>query len=356
MHKNIYNQIKDLLNKEEVIPNSVRNKKEEAFDMIRNMENNEVKVKRSLFSKKNIAIATVVILGGISLTTPILANVKDLIFNGRYKGVQTAIDNGYEQNVEGIASESNGINIEVIKVIADPTMMNLKFKVSSDDIKKISEFKYTENGPSINTFNITDDRNRVIQFYDEEGTGTKPIIDENGKEVWLVSGGDESVDISDIDNGNIYFDIMLNSSEGNLAGIKSLSLQTNQIANLKGNWKIDVEFDEMMTTNDEINYITIESNDKVEVLEATGMATGIKVRFKVNTPIDESIISKVKLVDENGVEYKSDRPGMMKVEDGKDIVEITFEASKFDNIDKFDFVVENLDNTDEIVKLVKQNN
>lgn len=356
MHKNIDNQIKDLLNKEEVIPNSVRNKKEEAFDMIRNMENNEVKVKRSLFSKKNIAIATVVILGGISLTTPILANVKDLIFNGRYKGVQTAIDNGYEQNVEGIASESNGINIEVIKVIADPTMMNLKFKVSSDDIKKISEFKYTENGPSINTFNITDDRNRVIQFYDEEGTGTKPIIDENGKEVWLVSGGDESVDISDIDNGNIYFDIMLNSSEGNLAGIKSLSLQTNQIANLKGNWKIDVEFDEMMTTNDEINYITIESNDKVEVLEATGMATGIKVRFKVNTPIDESIISKVKLVDENGVEYKSDRPGMMKVEDGKDIVEITFEASKFDNIDKFDFVVENLDNTDEIVKLVKQNN
>ncbi|MGL5507949.1 MAG: DUF4179 domain-containing protein [Paraclostridium sp.] len=356
MHKNIDNQIKDLLNKEEVIPNSVRNKKEEAFDMIRNMENNEVKVKRSLFSKKNIAIATVVILGGISLTTPILANVKDLIFNGRYKGVQTAIDNGYEQNVEGIASESNGINIEVIKVIADPTMMNLKFKVSSDDIKKISEFKYTENGPSINTFNITDDRNRVIQFYDEEGTGTKPIIDENGKEVWLVSGGDESVDISDIDNGNIYFDIMLNSSEGNLEGIKSLSLQTNQIANLKGNWKIDVELDEMMTTNDEINYITIESNDKVEVLEATGMATGIKVRFKVNTPIDESIISKVKLVDENGVEYKSDRPGMMKVEDGKDIVEITFEASKFDNIDKFDFVVENLDNTDEIVKLVKQNN
>ncbi|MGL4796526.1 MAG: DUF4179 domain-containing protein [Paraclostridium sp.] len=356
MHKNIDNQIKDLLNKEEVIPNSVRNKKEEAFDMIRNMENNEVKVKRSLFSKKNIAIATVVILGGISLTTPILANVKDLIFNGRYKGVQTAIDNGYEQNVEGIASESNGINIEVIKVIADPTMMNLKFKVSSDDIKKISEFKYTENGPSINTFNITDDRNRVIQFYDEEGTGTKPIIDENGKEVWLVSGGDESVDISDIDNGNIYFDIMLNSSEGNLEGIKSLSLQTHQIANLKGNWKIDVELDEMMTTNDEIKYITIESNDKVEVLEATGMVTGIKVRFKVNTPIDESIISKVKLVDENGVEYKSDRPGMMKVENGKDIVEITFEASKFDNIDKFDFVVENLDNTDEIVKLVKQNN
>lgn len=350
MRKNIDDEIKNLLNKEESIPMSIRNKKEDAFNIIRDMESKDMKNKRNLFSKKNIAVATVVIVGGITLTSPILANVKGLIFNGRYKGVQMAIDNGYEQNIKGVYSESNGIRLEVIKAVVDPTMINLKFKVSSEDIKNIKKFKYAENGPSINTFNITDDKGRVIQFYDDkEGIETKPIVDENGKEVWLLSGGDESVDIKDMDNGNVYFDIMLNSSEGNLGEIKSLNLQTNKIANLKGDWKLDVKLDEAMTNNDVVNYIVTVSNDNVEVLEAKGMATGIKVKFMVNVSIDESIISKVKLVDEDGIEYKTDRPGWMAVENGKDIVEITFEASKFDNLDKFDFVIENLNGKDEVI-------
>lgn len=353
MRNNIDDEIKNLLNKEEAIPTSIRNKKEDAFNIIRDMESKDIKNKRNLFSNKNIAIATVVIVGGITLTSPIIANVKDLIFNGRYKGVQTAIDNGYEQNIKGVYSESNGIRLEVIKAVVDPTMINLKFKVSSEDIKKMKKFKYAENGPSINTFNITDDKGRVIQFYGEEGTGAKPIVDENGKEVWLVSGGDESVDTKDIDNGNVYFDIMLNSAEGNLGGIKNLNLQTNKIANLKGDWKLDVELDEAMTNNDVVNYVTTESNDNVEVLEAKGMATAIKLKFMVNIGIDESIISKVKLVDEDGVQYKTDRPGCMEVENGKDIVEITFEVSKFDNLDKFDFVIEDLNGKDEVIKLTK---
>ena len=149
---------------------------------------------------------------------------------------------------------------------------------------------------------------------------------------------------------------MLNSSEGNLGGIKSLNLQTNKIGNLKGDWKLDVKLDEVMTNNDVVNYIATGSNDNVEVLDAKGMATGIKVKFRVNVDIDESIISKVKLVDEDGVEYRTDRPGWMEVDNGKDIVEITFEASKFDNLDKFDFVIEDLNGKDEVIELTKQEN
>lgn len=175
-----------------------------------------------------------VVVGGISITSPILANVKYLIFNGRYKGVQTAIENGYEQNIDGIYSESNGIRLEVIKVVSDPTMINLKFKVSSNDINNIKEFKYAQDGPSINYFNITDDKDRVIQFYDEEDIGSKPIIDENG------------------------------------------------------------------------------------------------------------------------IEYRTDRPGSMEINNGKYLVEITFEASKFHNLEKFKFVIEDLNGKDEVVKLTKE--
>lgn len=85
MRNNIDDKIKNLLNKEESIPMSVRNKKEEAFNIIRDMESKDTKNKRSLFTKKSIAVATVVIVGGITLTSPILANVKDLILNGSDK-------------------------------------------------------------------------------------------------------------------------------------------------------------------------------------------------------------------------------------------------------------------------------
>lgn len=356
MHKdkNMDDKIKKLLNQDEIVPNSISNKKQNAFNMIRDMEKEKMTNKKKSLNKKIIAVATIVIVGGVSIASPALADVRELLFRGRYRGVQDAIENGYEQNIEGSYSESNGIKLEVIKAVADPTMINLKFKISSSDINKIQKFRYSEDGSAINIFNITDDRNRVIQFNDEEGTGTKPIIDENGNEKWLVSGGDESVDISDIGNGNVYFDIILTSSEGNLEGIKGLTLQTDRIANLKGNWKLNVEFDEDMISNEVVNYMVSEENEKIEILEAKGMATGIKIKFIVNSPIDESILLKTKLVDNSGVEYRSDRPALMVVENGKDLVEITFEANKFDNLEGFDFVIEDLGGKDEVVKLIKE--
>ncbi|MGL4849037.1 MAG: DUF4179 domain-containing protein [Clostridium sp.] len=354
MHKNMDDEIKDLLNKEEVVPMSVKNKKEEAFNIIRVMERKDMK-KKSLFNKKSVAIAAAVVIGSITLSSPILAEVKELIFNGRYKGVQTAISNGYEQNIEGVYSESNGIRLEVINAVADPTMIKLKFKLSSEDIKKIKEFEYVEKEASINTFNIKDDKERVLQFYDKnEGRGGKPVIDEKGKEVWLISGGDEAVDVTDIDNGNIFFEIMLASSEGNLKEIKELNLQTNEIANLTGNWNLNIKLDEAMVNSEVVNYVVDKENDIVEVIEAKGMATGLKVKFRINIPVDETIISQVKLVDKKGTEYRSERIANMGIVDGKDIVEMTFEASKFENLDKFDLVVEDLNGKDEVVKLIKK--
>ena len=354
MHKNIDDEIRNLLNKEESVPVSVKNKKEEAFNIIRDMNNDEFKNKRRLFNKKNIAVAIVVIVIGINLTTPIFANVKQLIFNGRYKGVQTSIYNGYEQNVSEVYSESNGIRLEVVKASIDSTMINLKFRVTSKDIKNMKKFKYTENGASINRFNINDDKGRVLQFYDaKEGIGTEPLIDENGQSYFLILGSDESVDVSDIDNGNVYFDIILHS-QGNLGEIKSLDLQTNSIANFDGDWKVHVKLDEAMINEKVVNYSVTTKNTNVDVLEAKGMTTGLIIKFKLNKPIDESIISKVKLVDKDGREYRTDRPGSIEGENGSNVAKITFEASKFDNLDKFDFVIESLDGKDEVVKLSKE--
>lgn len=145
-----------------------------------------------------------------------------------------------------------------------------------------------------------------------------------------------------------------NSSEGNLKGIKELNLQTNEIANLTGNWNLNIKLDEAMVNSEVVNYVVDKENDIVEVIEARGMATGLKVKFRINTPVDETIISQVKLLDKKGTEYRSDRIASMGIVDGKDIVEMTFEASKFENLDKFDLVVEDLNGKDEVVKLIKK--
>ena len=109
-----------------------------------------------------------------------------------------------------------------------------------------------------------------------------------------------------------------------------------------------------MTKENVTKYLVATKNNNVDILEAEGTATGLMIKFKLNKSVDENIISKVKLIDKDGREYRTDRPASIDVANGSNIVKITFEASKFDNVDRFDFVIENVDGKDEVVKLAKE--
>lgn len=357
MHNDLDKLIKENLNKEEYIPQSIINKKEDAFNMIKNMEKENIKDKKKYINKKTaVAAVAVIVIGGLSFGKPVLASIKKVLFEGRYSGVQNIKENGYEKKLEGVFSESNEIRLEVVDLVADPTIISIKFKLSSKDASELKKFKNpeTENKSIMNHFTITDDKGRILQTYDvKDGIMSPPLTDENGNKYWLTSGADEDIDISKLNENEVYFWCVFTSSQGSLGDIKGLRIQTNKISNIEGNWDLKLDFDDFITNNKEVSYVARDKNEKIEIIEAKGFATGIKIDFAVNVPIDELIMLNAKLVDKNGKEYKSERPGWMENKEGKDYVSITFDVSQYEKLDEFDFIIDGLDNSK--VTLVKNN-
>lgn len=310
--------------------------------------------KKANRKKKWIIAASVVVVSALAFQTPVFAEFLEELFGGHYKGVQSAVDEGYIQETTGLVSESNGIKLELLKVVKDPTVIQFSYRLSSDDVKGLRNFKYDKGpGNSLDQFNIIDDQGRIIQAIDEGGESyTEPFIDENGKKQWLLSSGSQDVR-EDLERGQVYFDIILNSSQGNYDDIKGSSIQTNKIGNLEGNWSLDVVFDEQMVQVPKVGYEVSTPNDKIEILSAQGLPTGLKVDFLVKAPIDESIISKAKVIDSKGNSYSADRAGWMETTEEGELVELTYDVLEKQLGDEFKFVVEDVNGKDEGVTLIK---
>lgn len=350
---NIDKDLEKLFNEDNNIPESIKRKKELAFSQIMKMEEdkNRGKVKMKRKSLKAAAVLVAVLAIGV----PTVASIKGLLFGGEYKGIQTAVENGYEQNVEGVFAEDKGIKVDLIHAVSDPTAITLRFKISADKESTLKSLGLSNENKGQVAFNIVDDKGRVIEGYDpKEGSYTVPVVDENGKETWLTGFGDSNVDLSNIKNGEVYYDYMIGSTEGNLKDIKGLSIEAVKIGALTGNWKMDLEFKEEMITEVIQSYSKFEKNDKVEVFGAKQMATGLMIDFAIEPGLDENIILQGKIEDMDGNRYGTERAGSMEVmEDGRDKVVMTFEISKFDSLEEFYFVVENFKGEELKVKVSK---
>lgn len=350
---NIDNELKNLLNTDKEIPKSVKVKKENAFAEIRKMNTNKENVREKYYmKKKKIGVIAATLVGVLLVGTPIVAGVRGLLLDGKFKGIQDAVQNGYVQNVEGVFAEDQGIKMELTNVIADPTTISLRFKISAKNKGDIKKLRLASN-KSLVAFNIVDDRNRVIEGYDpKEGSYTVPIKGENGEDIWLTSGGDDSVDTSNIDNGEIYYDYMINSTEGNLKDIKGLSIEAVKLGKLKGSWKMKVDFTEEMISAELATYEVVGTNENIEVFEARQMATGLMIDFAIKSGLDENLILYTKVEDIQGNRYGTERAASMEaLEDGRDRAVMTFDISKFNSLEEFYLVVGNFEGADQRVKM-----
>lgn len=352
--ENVDNELKNLLNENNKIPESIKLKKESAFAEIRKtVINKEAVREKSYMKKKKVGLVAAVLAGVLLVGTPIVAAVRGVLLDGKYQGIQKAVEKGYVQNVEGVFAEDKGIKMELTNVVSDPTAISLRFKISAENKNDIKKLGLDSDTKGRVAFNIIDDKGRVIEGYDpEEGSYTVPIKGENEEDIWLTSGGDNSVDTSNISNGEIYYDYMINSTEGNLKDIKGLSIEVVKLGKLKGNWKMNVDFTEEMMATNVVTYEATEKNDKVEVIEAKQMATGLMVTFAVKPGLDENIILYTKIEDMQGNRYSTERAASMEVlEDGRDKVVMTFDISKFNSLEEFYLVVENFEGVDQKVKM-----
>lgn len=332
----------DLFNEDDKIPDSIRAKKENSFNEIRKMENDK-KMNNGFSIKKKLIASIAVFLLILGIGTPIAAHMKWRFLDGRDKGVQEAIDNNYDQNLDGVFAKSNGVTLELTNVITDPTVIALRFKITSEE--NINKIGLDTNKKCNIAFNIIDDRERVIQGYDNiEGIYSGKVESESGEIIRLSSGGSESLDMSNADEDILYYDYMITSTEGNLKDIKGLTIETDSIGELVGEWKLQVEFDKEITGSTNREYDVVKTSEKIEVIQAKQMATGLLVKFIVKGDVDENIVAKTKIEDSEGNLYGTNRAATLgTLNDGNNEVEMIFETSKFNVLERFNLVIDGFD-------------
>lgn len=339
-------QLKQSLNRDIEVPVSVLNKVESAFDEIRSHRSQRLFPRKKHLAKKPwVAAAAAVVILGVTFNQPVIAAVKAM-FWGNHAGIERAVNNGYQQDVQSSATKSQGIEIGVTKVFVDSARLGLTLDLKFDDIHAIKNVDHI-NADMV----ITDDNGNVIA-----GDGY----------VGSVGAMDFNTDITNKDNGDLKFNALLQSTSASIpkmselnVHIKSISLFKSQASDslykvIKGTWNSKIALDQKLIQANEVSYTAQTDSKDVNIVSAKMLPTGFVVKFIVNTPIDESIVTKTRLMDLNGKIYSSSGSSSMeRTADNKDLVTMTFEVTSFDPVDSFKFLVKDINGKDSSVILVK---
>ncbi|MFQ9696791.1 MAG: hypothetical protein ACLRY5_08175, partial [Zhenhengia sp.] len=199
----------------------------------------------------------------------------------------------------------------------------------------------------VDQFNITDDQGRVIQEIHDEGVYAPSHINEQGKEVHLLSSSTEQVSTNKLNEGEIQIDMILNSSEGNYKDIKGLILQSNQLNNFSGSWVLNVTFPSEMTETQETTYEVSKPNSQIELTSAIAMKTGVKIDCIIKVPVDENVVNG-KIVGEDGTVFTTGRAGWMESRSKGERVVLTFEALEEELGDRFTLYIPTRDGEESI--------
>lgn len=345
MERNFEQQLKNSLNHDIEIPKSVFDKAEGAFKEIRSSKTQRTTKKFLLGKKQWVAAAVAVVFLGVTFNQPVIAAIK-AAFWGNHAGIESAVRNGYQQEVQSASVKSQGIETNVTNVVVDKSRLGLAINMKFDDINSIKDVDHV-----------------YLDMVITDGNGR--VISGEGYPQQLVGGLEDSTNIVNKKNGELIYNVLLQSPSASIpqmselkVQIKSVSLFKNQGApafkKIEGVWNSSVALDKQFAKANGVAYTSQSSSKDVNVISAEMLPTGFVVQFVVNTPVDESIVTKAQLVDSNGNSYNSSRVASMeRTADNKDLVSMTFEVSNFDQIDSFKFIVKDINGKDSEATLVR---
>ena len=341
-------KIKEEVNQIELLPETIKVKTQLAYEEIKSMK----KPNKNLTTKKWAVAASLLVATGLALQTPLLADIKAFLFGGNYAGVESALEKGAMQPFEGIISESNGIQLEVVGGFIDPTIIHLKIELTAKDPVLLEGYKYTQHTIGFaDQFNIKDDQGRTLQEIDEEGVHVPPFINEKGEKVYLTSTSAENVNAHYLKEGKIEIDMIFNSSSGNYGDIKALTLQSNQLNNFEGDWSVEIPFASQESEVPQAIYDVAIPNSQIEITSAVAITSGIKIDCIVKAPIDEKNVIQSLLVGANGDVFTTGRTVWMEeVPEGHRVV-VTFDVLASEIGDRFTLQIPTLDQTSESIVL-----
>lgn len=244
---------------------------------------------RFIEMKKTIAsILCIVFMGtGIVLASNSLWN------HWNNKGVKTALEYGYVQNIEMDYNIQNDLGIKLDSIIIDNSNIGIVFN-----------YKIPSNLKSIDNIAIKD-----IVIKDEKNN----IIFEDGNEKSLSTGYAEEFAS---ENSIVKQAILLNNlnhtypkSNNIYISFSTVNIFRNQknIKTITGNWNFDINVTDKFINRETIEYTAGQSKD-IEVISAELTSTGLDIEMKFNSPLNaENLGKNIKIQDNDENEYFSDK-------------------------------------------------
>lgn len=244
---------------------------------------------RFIEMKKIIAsILCIVFMGtGIVLASNSLWN------HWNNKGVKTALEYGYVQNVEMDYNIQNDLGIKLDSIIIDNSNIGIVFN-----------YKIPSNLKSIDNIAIKD-----IVIKDEKNN----IIFEDGNEKSLSTGYAEEFAS---ENSIVKQAILLNNlnhtypkSNNIYISFSTVNIFRNQknIKTITGNWNFDINVTDKFINRETIEYTAGQSKD-IEVISAELTSTGLDIEMKFNFPLNaENLGKNIKIQDNDENEYFLDK-------------------------------------------------
>lgn len=386
-----YDEIDDLLfeyfEATQSVPNIITN------DIKSAMNNKNRKYKIVLLIKKFIItiIGILTITGGIVFAKDIKILVNTLIENiyGNYNnGINTAINNGYSQNIDMKYIESNNIKVKVNQITMDNYNLGIIFNI------EIEQREFLENLYNVQFKNLLimdEDNNVIFAEYENQEEFDKYCNDNNlNKGTYGIGyancGANGS--ILNIQDNNIVYSFYTTSE--NFPQSKKLTIKfdkiyllnnkifdevnnkkvDNHIATIEGNWNMDINIGEMSSDRESIDYIVTNINDNNTIVTKASLSmTNMKLELITNSDkidfkklqerrnmsvVDMIPFSNIYIETLNGNKFfqsNSGSNGYDTLDDGKIRYYTTFDYTYFDKAENIKIVLPTNKKQDLIIEL-----
>lgn len=244
---------------------------------------------RFIEMKKIIAsILCIVFMGtGIVLASNSLWN------HWNNKGVKTALEYGYVQNIEMDYNIQNDLGIKLDSIIIDNSNIGIVF-----NYKIPSNFKNIDN-IAIKDIVIKDEKNNIIFEDGNEKSLSTGYAEEFASENSIVK---QAILLNNLNHtypksNNIYISFSTVNIFRNQKNIKTIT----------GNWNFDINVTDKFINRETIEYTAGQSKD-IEVISAELTSTGLDIEMKFNFPLNaENLGKNIKIQDNDENEYFLDK-------------------------------------------------
>lgn len=259
-----------------------------------------------------------ILMTGIVFAKDVIEIISSLFINST-DSIDTAVENGYVQNVDMDFVYNNDIGIKVNYVLIDNSSLDISY------VYKCDNQKYLVNNIELYEYEIKDDMDNILyQFNSENSINTTPLI------VKTMTKPNNTIQLQE----NMFNELILYFAD-NFPDIEKLfinvkSVKINDSKMIDGNWELELTLEDKFTQRENIIY-EIEKNEQIKSCEITLSETTLKIFLEIYEKCDNIVIlqNKPQLQNEFGQSYNCKTWNNRNLENGSEYF-LEFDVSQYD--------------------------